>query len=88
MIGYFPCVYSRLFVVVKECDDICHLGCNQNKCFEFFALFQYTKALSKSEKLKAFILIAPKMADLVTFLDNNEKSAVYTGEISINSIVI
>ena len=35
------------------------------------------KALTKSEKLRAFI--APKMIDLITFLDNNGKSAVYTG---------
>ena len=32
-------------------------------------LFQYTKELSKSDKLRAFI--APKMTDLITFLDNN-----------------
>ena len=32
-------------------------------------LLQYMKALTKSEKLKAFI--APKMTDLITFLDNN-----------------
>ena len=38
-------------------------------------LFWYTKALSKSDKLKAFI--SPKITDLVTFLDNNEKYAVY-----------
>ena len=35
------------------------------------------KALTKSEKLKAFI--APKMTDLITFFDNNGKSSVYTG---------
>ena len=40
-------------------------------------LFQYMKALTNSEKLKAFI--APKMTDLITFLDNNGKSAVYEG---------
>ena len=34
------------------------------------------KALTKSEKLKAFI--APNMTDLMTLLDNNDKSAVYT----------
>ena len=39
-------------------------------------LFQYIKALKKSEKLRAFIF--PKMTDLIPFLDNNEKSAVYT----------
>ena len=38
-------------------------------------LFQYMKALTKSEKLKAFI--APKMTDLITFLDKNGKSAAY-----------
>ena len=35
------------------------------------------KTLSKSDKIKAFI--APKMTELITLLDNNEKSAVYTG---------
>ena len=36
------------------------------------------KALTKSEKLKAFI--APKMTDLINFIDKNGKSAVYDGE--------
>ena len=40
-------------------------------------ILQYTKELSKSDKLKA--LIAPNMTDLITFLDNNGKSTVYTG---------
>ena len=40
-------------------------------------LFQYMKALAKSEKLRHFI--APKMTDLITFLDNNVKYAVYEG---------
>ena len=40
-------------------------------------LIQYMKALTKSEKLKAFIL--PKMTDLITFIDKNGKSAVYKG---------
>ena len=40
-------------------------------------IFQYMKALTKSEKLRAFI--APKMTDLITFLDYNGKYAVYTG---------
>ena len=40
-------------------------------------LFQYTKSLLKSDKLRYFI--APKMTDLIKFLDNNEKYAVYTG---------
>ena len=40
-------------------------------------LFHYIKALTKSEKLRAFI--APNMTDIITFLDNNGKSAVYTG---------
>ena len=40
-------------------------------------IFQHMKALSKSKKSKAFI--APKMTDLITFLDNNGKCAVYTG---------
>ena len=40
-------------------------------------LLQYMKALSKSLKLKS--LIAPKMTDIITFLYNNVKLAVYTG---------
>ena len=40
-------------------------------------LFQYTKSLPKIEKLKYFI--APKMIYIITFLDNNGESAVYTG---------
>ena len=40
-------------------------------------IFQYTKALSKSDKLRAFI--AAQMTYLITFLDNNGKSTVYTG---------
>ena len=35
------------------------------------------KALTKSEKLKAFI--APKMTGLITLLDKNVKSAAYEG---------
>ena len=35
------------------------------------------KIFSKSDKIKAFIV--PKMIDLITFLVNNIKSAVYTG---------
>ena len=35
------------------------------------------KAFPKSDKLRAFI--APKMTDLITFLENNVKSAVYIG---------
>ena len=34
------------------------------------------KELSKSDKLRDFI--APKMTDIITFLDNNGKYAVYT----------
>ena len=40
-------------------------------------IFQYMKALSNSDKLRAFI--APKMEDLITYLDNNVKSVVYKG---------
>ena len=40
-------------------------------------LFQYMKAFSKSDKLRAFIV--PKMTDIITLLDNNGKYAVYTG---------
>ena len=46
-------------------------------------LFQYMKALTKSDKLRDFI--APNITDLITFLDNNGKSAVYTGG-NINGI--
>ena len=41
------------------------------------------KALSNKNKLKA--LIAPNMADLITFLDNSGKSAVYT-ELNIHGL--
>ena len=40
-------------------------------------LFQYMKSLKNSDKLRAFI--APKMTDLITFLDKNVKAAVYEG---------
>ena len=40
-------------------------------------IFQYTKEFSKSDKLRDFI--APKMIDIITFLENNGKSDVYTG---------
>ena len=39
-------------------------------------IFQYMKALSKSGKLRFFIV--PNMTDLITVLDNNGKSPVYT----------
>ena len=29
-------IYIQFFVVVKECDGICHLGCNE--CLEFIAI--------------------------------------------------
>ena len=35
------------------------------------------KALSNIDKIRAFI--DPKMTDLITLLDNNRKSDVYTG---------
>ena len=47
-------------------------------------LVQYMKAFSNFKKLKAFIV--PKMIDIITFPDNNGKSAVYTGVIFMNSI--
>ena len=40
-------------------------------------LFQYTKALSKINRLKAFIV--PKMKYLITFLDINGKYSVQEG---------
>ena len=40
-------------------------------------LIQYMKALTKSETLKAFI--APKITDLITFIDRNSKYDVYDG---------
>ena len=39
-------------------------------------LSEYTVALSKIDKIKAFIV--PNMIDLITYLDNNGKYAVYT----------
>ena len=40
-------------------------------------ILQYTKTYSKSDKLRA--LIAPKMTDIITLIENNGKSAVYAG---------
>ena len=40
-------------------------------------LIHYMKALTNSEKLKVFI--APRMTDLITFIDKNGKYAVYDG---------
>ena len=40
-------------------------------------LFQYMKAFSNSNKLKAFI--TPKMKDIIAFLENNGKLDVYAG---------
>ena len=40
-------------------------------------LFQYMKELSKNDRIKAFI--PTNMTDLITLLDNNRKSALYTG---------
>ena len=40
-------------------------------------IFQYMKALTKSEKLRAFI--APKMTYFITFIDNKGKYAVDDG---------
>ena len=40
-------------------------------------LFQYMKAFSNFNKLKAFIM--PRMKDIITFHENNGKLAVYTG---------
>ena len=48
-------------------------------------LFQYMKALTKSDKPRYFI--APKMIDLITFLENNSKPAVYEGG-EINGIYL
>ena len=51
--------------------------CSMEKFSPTILLFQYTKALSNNDKLRAFI--SPKITDLITFLDNNRKYAVYTG---------
>ena len=40
-------------------------------------IIQYMKALSKCDNLEA--LITSKMTDLIIFLDNNGKPAIYTG---------
>ena len=40
-------------------------------------LLHYMKALTNSDKIRAFI--ASKMTDIITFLNNNVISAVYTG---------
>ena len=56
-------------------------------CGEIFSttrlIFQYIQALSKSNKIIAFI--ASNMINLITFLDNNRKLAVYIG-VNINGV--
>ena len=49
-------------------------------------LFQYKNSLSRSYKLKAFI--SPKMTDIITFIDNNVNLGIYTGETSMEYIII
>ena len=49
-------------------------------------IFQYMKALSKGDKIKAFI--APNITDLIIFLDNNKNRLSTQGEIFMDSIVI
>ena len=46
-------------------------------------LFQCMKALSNIDKLEAFV--APKMTDIVKFLDNKGKLAIYT-EVNIHGL--
>ena len=41
------------------------------------------KPFPKSDKLKSFF--APKMEDIITFLENDGKSAVYTG-VNVNEL--
>ena len=41
-------------------------------------ILQYMKELSNSDKLRGFI--QAKITDIITFLDNKENVAVYTGE--------
>ena len=33
-----PCVDRQFSIVFKECDEICHLDCNE--CFEFIAIWK------------------------------------------------
>ena len=40
-----PCVDSLFSVVVKDCDDICHLG--RNECFDFVAIWQCLHVLEE-----------------------------------------
>ena len=49
-------------------------------------IIQYMKALSKSDKLRAFI--APKMTYLITFLDNNIKLLYIQEDTFMEYIVI
>ena len=49
-------------------------------------LLQYMKVFWKWYKIKAFI--ASNMKDLITFLDNNIKPVIYTGETFMDSIII
>ena len=49
-------------------------------------LLQYKKSFPKSDKLRAYI--APKITDLIIFLDNNGKTEIYKGKIFMVSTVI
>ena len=46
--------------------------------FPTILIFKYMKTLSKNDKIRTFI--APNVIYLITFLDNNGKYDVYTGE--------
>ena len=64
----------KIFIVIRLQQEIILYGENFSPTR---IIFQYTKASSKSYKLKASI--APNMADLIIFLDDNKKLSVYTG---------
>ena len=63
--------HSRIIRLQQE------LMISEESVFPTRILFQYMKAFSKSDKLRG--LIAPNITDLITFLENNGRSDVYTG---------
>ena len=64
--------YSRIFRLQQE------INLSVETVSSTRLLLQYMKSLSKCDKIKASI--NPKLKDLITFLDNNGKLAIYAGK--------
>ena len=67
----------KIFIVYRILRNQQEIFLSGEKLSPTRLIFQYTKALSKSDKINAFI--APKMTYLITLLNNNIKYAVYIG---------